>query len=70
MKLLALRASRTGQLLVPAALSSQSGLPRTTLVRYLELLASVFLIKTIPAWSSNLTRLARQLTWSDERGAR
>jgi predicted AAA+ superfamily ATPase len=58
LKLLALLASRAGQLLVPAALSSQSGLPRTTLVRYLELLASVFLIKTIPAWSSNLTRRA------------
>jgi uncharacterized protein len=113
LKLLSLLASRAGQLLVPAALSSQLGLPRTTLVRYLELLASVFLIKTIPAWSSNLTRravgtpklafvdtgvashligqdaarlaepggaagpmmenlvimeLARQLTWSDERG--
>jgi uncharacterized protein len=113
LKLLALLASRAGQLLVPAAMSSPSGLPRTTLVRYLELLASVFLIKTIPAWSSNLTRravgtpklafvdtgvashligqdaarlaepggaagpmmenlvvmeLARQLTWSEERG--
>ncbi len=113
LKLLALLAGRAGQLLVPAALSSQSGVPRTTLVRYLELLASVFLIKTIPAWSSNLTRravgtpklafvdtgvashligqdaarlaepggaagpmmenlvvmeLARQLTWSEERG--
>jgi predicted AAA+ superfamily ATPase len=113
LKLLALLASRAGQLLVPAALSGQSGIPRTTLVRYLELLSSVFLIKTIPAWSSNLTRravgtpklafvdtgvashligqdaarlaepggaagpmienlvvmeLARQLTWSEERG--
>ncbi|WP_262703535.1 MULTISPECIES: DUF4143 domain-containing protein [Streptomyces] len=29
--------------------------PGTTLVRYLELLTSVFLIKTIPAWTSGLT---------------
>ena len=104
---------RAGQLLVPGNLAGQSGIPRTTLVRYLELLASVFLIKSIPAWSSNLTQravghpklafvdtgvachvigqdaarlgepggaagsmmenfvvmeLARQLTWSEERG--
>jgi predicted AAA+ superfamily ATPase len=55
LKLLGLLAGRTGGLLVPAALANQSGIPRTTLVRYLELLASVFLIKTIPAWSSGQT---------------
>lgn len=58
LKLLALLAGRAGQLLVPSTLSGQSGIPRTTLVRYLELLASVFLIKTIPAWASNLTQRA------------
>jgi predicted AAA+ superfamily ATPase len=113
LKLLALLAGRAGQLLIPGTLAGQSGIPRTTLVRYLELLASVFLIKTIPAWASNLTQravgtpklafvdtgvachligqdavrlgepggaagpmmenfvvmeLARQLTWSEERG--
>lgn len=113
LKLLALLAGRAGGLLVPAALASQSGIQRTTLVRYLELLSSVFLIKTIPAWSSGQTQravgtpklafvdtgvachligqdaarlgepgglagpmmenlvameLARQLTWSEERG--
>jgi predicted AAA+ superfamily ATPase len=113
LKLLALLAGRAGGLLVPTALASQSGIPRTTLVRYLELLSSVFLIKTIPAWSSGQTQravgtpkltfvdtgvachligqdaarlgepggsagpmmenlvameLARQLTWSEERG--
>jgi uncharacterized protein len=112
-KLLALLAGRAGGLLVPAALAAQSGIPRTTLVRYLELLSTVFLIKTIPAWASGQTKravgtpklafvdtgiachligqdavrlgepggaggamlenfavmeLARQLTWSDERG--
>jgi uncharacterized protein len=55
LKLLGLLAGRTGGLLVPAVLATASGIPRTTLVRYLELLASVFLIKTIPAWTSGLT---------------
>jgi predicted AAA+ superfamily ATPase len=113
LKLLALLAGRAGQLVVPGTLAGQSGIPRTTLVRYLELLASVFLIKSVPAWASNLTQravgtpklafvdtgvachligqdavrlgepggaagpmmenfvvmeLARQLTWSEERG--
>jgi predicted AAA+ superfamily ATPase len=113
LKLLALLAGRAGQLLVPGTLAGQSRIPRTTLVRYVELLTSVFLIKTIPAWASNVTRravgtpklafvdtgiachligqdalrlgevggaagpmmenfvameLARQLTWSEERG--
>lgn len=56
MKLLGLLAGRAGGLLVPAALANQSGIPRTTLVRYLELLRSVFLIKNIPAWSSGQTQ--------------
>ncbi|WP_210408140.1 ATP-binding protein [Allokutzneria sp. NRRL B-24872] len=113
LKLLALLAGRAGSLLVPGTLANQSGIPRTTLVRYLELLSSVFLIKSIPAWSSGQTHravgtpklafvdtgvachligqdaarlgepggavgpmmenfvvmeLARQLTWSEERG--
>lgn len=113
LKLLALLAGRAGGLLVPGTLAGQSGIPRTTLVRYLQLLSSVFLIKSIPAWSSGQTQravgtpklafvdsgvachllgqdanrlgepggaagammenfvlmeLARQLTWSEERG--
>ncbi|MCK2240634.1 MULTISPECIES: ATP-binding protein [unclassified Crossiella] len=113
LKLLALLAGRTGCLLVPATLANQSGIPRTTLIRYLELLSSVFLIKRIPAWSTGQAHravgtpklafvdtgiachllgqdavqlgepngaaggmmenfvtmeLARQLTWSDQRG--
>lgn len=58
LKLLALLAGRTSGLLVPGTLAGQSGVPRTTLVRYLELLSSVFLIKTIPAWTSGLTQRA------------
>jgi uncharacterized protein len=57
-RLLALLAGRSGGLLVPAALSAASGVPRTTLTRYLELLAAVFLIKDIPAWSTSQTRRA------------
>lgn len=58
LKLLGLLAGRTGGLLVPAGIANQSGIPRTTLVRYLELLSSVFLIKSIPAWSSGQTQRA------------
>jgi uncharacterized protein len=58
LKLLTLLAGRAGRLLVPGTIAGQSGIPRTTLVRYLDLLASVFLIKSIPAWSSNLTQRA------------
>lgn len=113
LKLIALLAGRAGGLLEPVALAGLSGISRTTLRRYLELLASVFLIKSVPAWSSGQTRravgtpklafvdtgvathligqdavrlgepggaagpmmenfvvmeLARQLTWSEERG--
>jgi uncharacterized protein len=58
LKLLSLLAGRAGGLLVPGTLAGVSGIPRTTLVRYLELLSSVFLIKTIPAWSSGPTQRA------------
>jgi predicted AAA+ superfamily ATPase len=57
-RLLALLAGRSGGLLVPGSLATQSGIPRTTLNRYLELLAAVFLIKQIPAWSGNHTQRA------------
>lgn len=57
-RLLALLAGRSGGLLVASALANQSGIPRTTLNRYLELLSAVFLIKQIPAWSSGVTQRA------------
>lgn len=56
MRLLGLLAGRAGGLLVPGTLAGQVGLPRTTLVRYLELLSSVFLIKRIPAWAPGHTQ--------------
>jgi predicted AAA+ superfamily ATPase len=58
LKLLGLLAGRVGGLLVPATVASQAGLSRTTLVRYLELLSSVFLTKSIPAWSTGPTHRA------------
>lgn len=58
LKLLSLLAGRAGNLLVPGAVAGQVGIPRTTIVRYLELLGSVFLIKSIPAWSTSQTRRA------------
>jgi predicted AAA+ superfamily ATPase len=48
-------AARAGQLLVPAALANELGVPRPTIVRYLALLEEAFLIKRIPAWSRNLS---------------
>jgi len=57
-RLLSLLAGRSGQLMVPSALASASGVPRSTLVRYLELLRSVFLIKETPAWSGGQTHRA------------
>lgn len=58
LKLLTLLAGRAAGLLVPATLAGQTGIPRTTLVRYLELLSSVFLTKSIPAWSTSQTQRA------------
>jgi uncharacterized protein len=57
-RLLALLAGRSGGLLVPATLATASGISRTTLNRYLELLSAVFLIKRIPAWSTGQTQRA------------
>jgi uncharacterized protein len=57
-RLLALLAGRSGGLLVPATLAAASGIPRTTLNRYLALLTAVFLIKEIPAWSTSQTQRA------------
>jgi predicted AAA+ superfamily ATPase len=57
-RLLALLAGRMSGLLVPGTLAGQAGIPRTTLVRYLELLSTVFLIKPVPAWSGSQTSRA------------
>jgi predicted AAA+ superfamily ATPase len=53
-----LAAARSGQLLVPAALGSELGLPQPTVKRYLGLLEEVFLVKRVPAWSRKLSSRA------------
>lgn len=53
--LLRLVAARSGQLLVPASLGNAIRLHHTTVSRYLTLLHHIFMIKTVPAWSRNLS---------------
>ena len=59
-RLLALLASRAGELLNFADLGRTLGIPQTTLKRYLALMEMTFLVRLLPAWFSNLgKRLAK-----------
>lgn len=59
-RLLALLAARSGSLLNISDLSRSSGIPLTTLKRYLALLETTFLTQILPAWAANLgKRLAK-----------
>jgi predicted AAA+ superfamily ATPase len=59
-RLLALCAARTAQTVNVADLSRDSGLPQTTLRRYMAVLEGTFLVQHLPAWSANLgKRLVR-----------
>ena len=59
-RLLALLASRAGELLNAADLARTLGIPQTTLKRYLTLMEMTFLVRLLPAWFSNLgKRLAK-----------
>jgi hypothetical protein len=58
LKLIAMLAAGAGGLIAPGALARRSGIPRTTLIRYLELFQAVFLVKRIPAWSPGHDRRA------------
>lgn len=55
-RLLYLLAARTSSLLNYSELSRSSGLPQSTLKRYLTLLQTTFLLNTVPAWSGNLSK--------------
>jgi predicted AAA+ superfamily ATPase len=55
-RLLALLAARSATLLNTAELSRSSGLAATTLKRYLTLLQATFLIRELPAWSTNRSK--------------
>ena len=59
-RLLALLASRAGQLLNVADLARTLAIPQTTLKRYLALMEMTFLVRLLPAWFSNVgKRLAK-----------
>ncbi len=67
-RLLRLLASRTAGLRSQSELSRALAIPNTSLIRYLSMLEAIFIIYTLPAWSSNLgSRLikAPKLFFSD-----
>jgi hypothetical protein len=53
-RLLKLLAGRTATLHNQSEISRSSGIPNSTLSRYMALLETTFLVKTLPAWSFNL----------------
>lgn len=53
-KLVRLLAVRSGGLLNFAELARSTGIPQTSLKRYMALLETLFLIRQVPAWSSHL----------------
>jgi uncharacterized protein len=55
-RLLQLLGARTGTLVNYAEISRSAGLPTSTLKRYLSLLEVTFLVREVPAWSSNLSK--------------
>jgi len=55
-RLLSLIAVRAGSLLNVSELSRSSGVPGTTLQRYLALLEHTFLVRRIPAWASSRSK--------------
>jgi hypothetical protein len=57
-RLLSVVAARMGTLAVTQSMANDVRMPRVTLSRYLDLLELVFVIRRIPAWSSNLTTRA------------
>lgn len=59
-KLLRWIASRAGEPLNLSSLARETQIPHTTLTRYVDLLHAIYLVHSVPAWSSDLSvRLAR-----------
>lgn len=55
------RPGRTAHILNLAEASRTSGIPASTLTRYLQILRNLFLVEEVPAWSTNATkRIARR----------
>lgn len=57
-RLLNVLAAQMASPLVPGTLAGALNIPATTLKRYLDLLELVFLVRRVPAWSTNLTSRA------------
>ena len=57
-RLLNVVAGQMACLVVPGAVASALRMPATTLKRYLDLLELIFVVRRIPAWSTNLTTRA------------
>lgn len=57
-RLLNIAAAQMATLSVPAAIAGRLQVPTSTLKRYLDLLELLFVVRRIPAWSSNLTTRA------------
>lgn len=57
-RLLSVVAARMATLAVAESIAADVAMPRQTLSRYLDLLELIFVIRRIPAWSSNLTTRA------------
>ena len=55
-RILSLLAARASSLINYAELSRSSGVPQSTLKRYMALLEAAFLIRRIPPWSGNLSK--------------
>jgi predicted AAA+ superfamily ATPase len=55
-RLLSLVVARAGGLANTSELTRASGLPNTTLKRYLTLLEGTYLVQRLPAWSGNLSK--------------
>lgn len=53
-RLLSLLAARSGDTINISSLSRETGIPHTTLTRYLELLETLYLLQLVPSWHSNL----------------
>lgn len=51
-------AARSGRLLSPTNLSSDTGIPKTTLQRYVGILELAFLVDRLPAWGAAIGRRA------------
>ncbi len=59
-RLLRSLANRQGETLNIEALARDTGMPATTVRRYVDLLGKLFLVQTVPAWSADLNvRLAK-----------